>query len=125
MGRKELEAQLRELRKTAGAKPISKMKVTDISAEIERLKVSREETPAVRAVGGSTHSKRLESAVETVREAKESEFPVRPTKSAKAEVKNGVVGRGVAKKATPPKMSKVSKASLKKMLDELSESDEE
>ena len=124
MGRKELEAQLRELRKTAGAKPISKMKVTDISAEIERLKVSREETPAVRAVGGSTHSKRLESAVETVREAKESEFPVRPTKSAKAEVKN-VVSKGVAKKATPPKVSKVSKASLKKMLDELSESDEE
>lgn len=128
MGRKELEAELRELRATKGAKPISKMKMTDIATEIERLKVVREETPAVRAVSSSTPSKRSESSVENVKEAKAKEFPTRPTKQAKAEAKEIVASKrgGVSKKATPPSQSKkVSKAELMKMLGEMSDSDVE
>lgn len=119
MGRKELEEQLRELRKTAGAKPISKMKITDISVEIERLKNRREDTPASRTVPSAPH-KMSESAVESVKEAKASEFPVRPSKSAKAEAKNVVASKG-SKKVAPP--SKVSKKTLKQMVEELSDSE--
>lgn len=120
MGRKEMEAELRELRKASSAnKPISKLRLTDISVEIERLKNRREDTPASRAVRSAPH-KMSESAVESVKEAKESEFPVRPSKQAKSEAKNVVSSKGG--KATPSK-SKVTKESLKKMLEELSDSE--
>lgn len=69
--------ELRDLRKTTGQRPISRMKRDDISREIERLKVSREETPAVAAVP-SAPLKKSKSAVESVKEAKRAEFPVVP-----------------------------------------------
>lgn len=69
--------ELRELRKTTGHRPISKMKKEDISREIERLKVNREETPAVAAVP-SAPPKKSKSAVESIKEAKKAEFPVAP-----------------------------------------------
>jgi hypothetical protein len=69
MAVKELRDELRTLRKES-VKPISKMKLKDISAEIEKLKVSREETPPVASTtgGGLKQSKK---AVESVKEAVE------------------------------------------------------
>ena len=64
MAVKELRDELRTLRKES-VKPISKMKMNDISAEIERLRVSREETPPV----ASTISGKSKKAVESVKEA--------------------------------------------------------
>ena len=121
MGRKELEEELRELRKTAGSKPISKMKAVDISAEIERMKGKLQTTPNLVSTRASP-SKAQESSVESIQEAREQEFPVRPKASAG---KKSVAPKkgGVAKKSTPP--SKVSKKALMKMLDEISDSDEE
>jgi len=77
MGLKEMRDELRELRKTTGQRPISRMKKEDISREIERLKVGREETPAVAAVP-SAPLKKSKSAVQNVKEAKKAEFPVVP-----------------------------------------------
>ena len=123
MGRKELEDQLRELRKAEGAKPISKMKAVDISAEIERLKNRVATTPASR-INPERPTPRKDSAVETIQEARESEYPTKPSKQSKSEVKSVAPKKGgVAKKGTPP--SKVSKKALMKMLDEISDSDEE
>lgn len=69
--------ELRELRKSTGHRPISKMKKEDISREIERLKVGREETPAVASVPSAPLKKSV-SAVENIKEAKRAQFPVKP-----------------------------------------------
>jgi hypothetical protein len=116
MGRKELEDQLRELRKAEGAKPISKMKAVDISAEIERLKNRVETVPASRQ-NPERATPHRDSAVESIQEAKASEFPVKPRKS---------VAKSVApKKAAPAVKAKgMTKAQLMKMLSEVSDSDE-
>jgi hypothetical protein len=53
------------------------MKKEDISREIERLKVGREETPAVAATP-SAPLKKSKSAVESIKEAKRAEFPMMP-----------------------------------------------
>jgi hypothetical protein len=114
MGRKELEDQLRELRKAEGAKPISKMKAVDISAEIERLKNRVETVPASRQ-NPERATPHRDSAVESIQEAREKEFPVRPVK-VKAEKKSVA-----PKKAAPAAKSSVSKAQLMKMLSEVSD----
>ena len=49
----------------------------DFSAKINYLRVKREETPAIRAVP-SAPVKVLKSASESLKEAKASEFPVKP-----------------------------------------------
>jgi len=74
---KDMRDELRELRKATGQRPISKMRKEDISREIERLKVGREETPAVAAVP-SAPLKKSKSAVESIKEAKRAEFPMMP-----------------------------------------------
>lgn len=94
--------ELRELRKTTGQRPISRMKKEDISKEIERLKVGREETPAVASVP-SAPLKKSKSAVENVKEAKKREFPVAPEdvktkKSMGAGKASGAVAGGEKKK---------------------------
>lgn len=101
-GVKELRDELREMRKTTGARPISKMKKEDISKEIERLKVGREETPAVAAVPSAPLKKSV-SAVENIKEAKRGQFPVKPEdvkpkKSSMAAGKRGAVADGGEKK---------------------------
>lgn len=73
---KELKDELRALRKDH-VKPVSRMKVADISAEIQKLKGHREETP-LPAATASPPIKISRAAVETIQEAKASEFPVRP-----------------------------------------------
>ena len=58
-------------------KPVSRMKKGDISSEIEKLRVGREETPAPAAVP-SAPVRKSKSAVETVKQAKAMEFPTAP-----------------------------------------------
>ena len=105
----ELRAELKALRKeSADHKPISRMKKGDISAQIEALRRGREETPAAAAVP-SASSRVSKSAVESIKKAKESEFPTKP-------------GKKMAEPAV--KKSRPSKAELLKMIGELT-SDEE
>ena len=73
MTAKEMRDELRALRKEH-VKPVSKMRVADISAEIQRLKVAREETPAVRAVPSKAPLGK--KTVETLVEAKAEMAPV-------------------------------------------------
>ena len=49
----------------------------DISAKFNYLRFKRDTTPAVASVP-SAPLKKLESAVETIKEAKRTEFPVKP-----------------------------------------------
>ena len=114
----ELRAELRELRKDK-MKPISKMKMGDVSAEIERLRMARETTPAVDAVP-SMPPKKMESAVKSVKEAKAAEFPVKPSEAMTKK------GPATAKKAVavPEKKKSAVKDKLAKML-AMMESDEE
>ena len=97
MGMKELRDELRELRKTTGHRPISKMRKDDISKEIERLRVGREETPAVASVPSAPLKKSM-SAVENIKEAKAKEFPHKPETTIKSGKTKSTtaVGRGAA-----------------------------
>ena len=137
MGVKEMRDELRALRKEAGARPISKMKKSDISSEIERLKAGREETPAVAATPSGS-KKMAKAAAESIKEAKASEFPVMPSdvkkKSGSGAVKSSApegtkkgMERKTARKAyegeDKKKGSKLHK--LMAMLDEMSDSDAE
>ena len=76
MSAKELRAELRSLRKDH-VKPVSRMPVKDVSAEIEMLKMRRNETPAVAATP-STVSRAMKSTSESIKDAKMGEFPVAP-----------------------------------------------
>ena len=121
---KELRDQLRALRKEA-VKPISKMRMGDVSAEIERLKGMRAETPAV-ASTLSPPTKKVQAASETIKEAKASEFPVKPESSApkkKATKSSTGASKGAVAVASPKKKDKMAK--LKKMLEEMSDTDTE
>ena len=114
----ELRAELRELRKDK-MKPISKMKMGDVSAEIERLRMARETTPAVDAVP-SMPPKKMESAVKSVKEAKAAEFPVKPSEAMTKK------GPATAKKAVAvPEKKKNMKDKLAKMLAMMSDEESE
>lgn len=77
---KELRDELRTLRKES-IKPVSKMGFKDISAEIERLKVSREETPPVASTtGGSLKKKEAVVAEEAVQKVKVKSIATAPKK---------------------------------------------
>jgi hypothetical protein len=115
----ELRAELRALRKEH-VKPISRMRMGDISAEIEKLKVGREETPSAAAVP-SARPRQMAPAVESVKKAKAAEFPVAPAEG----TKKGMP-RKTARKAyeeVPKKKSKADK--LMAMLAEMTDSDDE
>jgi len=77
---KSLREELRTLRKEK-VKPVSRMKKGDISAEIESMRVAREETPAAAAVPSAPVRKR-KAAVESIRQANSMEFPTAPGPSA-------------------------------------------
>ena len=49
----------------------------DITAKLDALRFARESTPAVAAVPSAPH-KKSETAVESIKKAKEAEFPVKP-----------------------------------------------
>lgn len=93
---KEMKDELRQLRKQ-NMKPVSRMKVADISAEIQKLKGHREETPAPAAVPSAPLKKSM-SAVESIKDAKMHEFPVKPNQGVTA----GPPKKG-AKVGKPPK----------------------
>jgi hypothetical protein len=119
----ELRKELKELRKEY-VKPVSKMRMGDISSEIQKLRGMREETPAVASVP-SVPPRKLKSAVETIKEAKRSEFPVAP---ADMGVKKGGERKAVKKEvaeATPEKKKNNKLEKLMKMLESMSDSDEE
>ena len=114
----EMRKQLRELRKDH-VKPVSRMKKSDIATEIERLREKRETTAPVASVRGAG-VKKSEAAVESIKKAKASEFPVKPSK------KEATASKAEAPKAKGEKTpkAKMSKAQMMAMLQEMS-SDEE
>jgi hypothetical protein len=121
---KQLRDELRELRKDA-VKPVSKMRMSDISVEIERLKKMRETTPAAAAVP-SVPTKQMKPTVSSLKEAKELEFPVAPDAGVK---KSGAAPKAKAKKeaavAAPEEKKKMSmKDKMAKMLAMMDEGDE-
>ena len=107
MGLKEMRDELRELRKSSGQRPISRMKKSDIASEIERLKVHREETPAPAAVPSAPLKKSV-AAVENIKEAKRSQFPVKP-EDAKPKKSAPVKGEAVEKKKGVSKKDMLAK----------------
>ena len=118
--RKELMDELRALRKDK-VKPISKMRMGDISAEIEKLKVGREETPAVASVPSAPLKKSM-SAVETIKEAKASMFPVKPAGAKKSSMD---AGKSSAKEEKKSAGGDKKKSKLEKLLAMMESSDEE
>lgn len=136
-GVSDLRKELKELRKASKAHTaVSRMKKEDISAEIQRLKGYREETPAVAAVPSAPHRKQ-ETELHSIKEAKVKEFPLKPAKLDKARDVATKVAKGgdkmahvrAAKKATKkdeaPKdtmsKKKLTKAHLLKMMEALSD----
>lgn len=114
MDLKSLRDELRALRKEK-VKPVSRMKKADISAELERLKVARETTPAPAAVP-SAPMKKSKAAVESIKEAKAAQFPVAP---ADAKTK-----KSVAKSAPGEEKKKSKKDILAEMMKMMAEADE-
>lgn len=110
---KNLRDELRNLRKEH-VKPVSRMRKGDISAELDRLRKGREETAAAAAVP-SAPLKKSKAAVETIKEAKSKEFPVKPTAEKSAPKK--------AAAAAPKKKSKMDR--LMAMMNQMSDTDEE
>lgn len=88
------------------------MKVADIASEIQRLKGHREETPAVAAVP-SAPLKKSKSAVESIKEAKATDFPMKPdsgiTAAPKKGAKAGKAPKDVVSTAVQKKKSKLEK----------------
>ena len=121
---KELRDELRNLRKDA-VKPISKMKKEDVAKEIEKLRGTRAETAPVAStpMGPIKASK---SAVESVKEAKRSEFPVQPAgeekkKTGTKSMKKSAPASGAVADAGKQK----KKDKLAKLLAMMEETDEE
>jgi len=117
----ELRAELRALRKDK-VKPVSRMRIGDISAEIERLRGAREETPAVASVP-SAPPRKLKAAAETIKEAKRSEFPVAP--AAEMSKKGRAAPKAKVAAAPEPKKKSSKLAKLMKMMESMSDSEED
>ena len=117
----DLRKELRELRKEY-VKPVSRMRLGDISAEIEKLRANREETPAAAAVP-SASLKKSQSAVETIKEAKRMEFPQKPSAGEKK-------SRMAAGKSSAPADAKTvsgekKKSKLERLMAMMSDTDED
>jgi len=110
---KELRDELRMLRKEH-VKPVSRMRLGDVSAELQRLKGMREETPAVAAVP-SAPLKKSKAAVESIKEAKAAEFPVAPESAAP---KRGRASKTASAPAGGESKKKSKLARLMELLDD-------
>jgi hypothetical protein len=117
----ELKAELRALRKES-LKPVSRMKVADIAVEIQKLKGHREETPAAAAVP-SAPIKKSRSSVESIKDAKASEFPVKPDSGITAGPKKGAKAGKAPKDVVSATVQK-RKSKLEKLM-EMMDSDDE
>jgi hypothetical protein len=121
---KEMKDELRQLRKQ-NMKPVSRMKVADISAEIQKLKGHREETPAPAAVPSAPLKKSM-SSVESIKDAKMHEFPVKPNQGVTAGTKGAKPGKApkdnvsaaVAEEKASEQKKKSKLARLLEMMDE-------
>lgn len=121
---KELRDELRALRKDS-SKPISKMRKGDIAAEIEKLKMGREETPASAAVPSGS-LKKSQSAVESIKEAKKMEFPMKPSAGAKkSPTAAGKSGAPASKGGASSEKKKSKLDRLMDMMDNMSDTDDE
>ena len=118
---KEMRDELRMLRKES-LKPVSKMRKNDISAEIEKLRVGREETPASAAVPSASLKKSM-SSVETIKEAKKMEFPQKPSATMKKSSGGASKSSVVAKKESAGGEKKKSK--MDKLMEMMMESSDE
>jgi hypothetical protein len=121
---KEMRDELRKLRKEA-QKPVSRMRLTDVAVELERLRGKREETPSVAATPAHKAPKKMEAKIADVKEAKAAEFPTAPKEEAKKKAgKKAVVvgGSGAVGESTMKPSGKKSKLEkLLSMLDSDSE----
>ena len=121
---KTLKEELRALRK-AQMKPVSRMRVADISAEIERLKVGREETPPGASIS-SAPTRVSKSAVESIKAAKAAEFPVEPEKAAPKSKKLSAKEKvPVAKVKPAPLGAPKKKSKMDRLLEMMSDTDDE
>ena len=100
----ELRAELKAIRKEhPDHRPVSKMKKSDISELIQRMKAGREETPNVAATAALAPKT---SSVETISHAKADEFPTQveaPKKIKKVVKKVKVAEKEHHKKEMPKK----------------------
>lgn len=124
---KEMQTELRELRKaSAEHKAVSRMRKGDIAAEIQKMKGMREETPAVAAIP-SAPTKKSKAAVESIKEAKKMEFPIKPED--KAPKANPITSRMASGKSSVAAGDDASKkkdkmAKLMKLMEMMGEDDE-
>jgi len=104
---KEMRDELRELRKKHPEHmPVSKMRTADVSSMIQKLKVHREDTPAV-ALASPSGPKMYKSATESVKKAKASEFPLDMHADAPKAMK---APKAAEKKETPVVKARAEKA---------------
>ena len=103
---KDAKNLLREMRKEH-VPAVSRMHKRDVLAEIERLKVKREETPPVAATPAA-RPKKQNPMVESIKEAKAKEFPVAPESAPKSEKKSAPKKKSVEKSAPAPEPEKKS-----------------
>jgi len=116
-----MRAELRALRKEH-VKPVSRMRKGDISSELENLRRMRETTPAAAATP-SAPPKVLKSRVESVKEAKKSEFPVKPSELPKKAVAAPKPSGGKVKDVVAAKV-KMSKAKMMELIQGMASDDE-
>lgn len=115
----DMRKELREMRKET-VKPISRMKKGDIASEIQKLSGSRE-TTAPCASTPMAPAKAMKSAVESIKVAKASEFPVKPTEQKKGKAPDSMAavraakGKGKAK-AAPQAKAKSKDDKLSRLL---------
>jgi hypothetical protein len=109
----DMRKELREARKET-VKPVSRMRKGDIAAELERLSHKTDTTPLVAATPMAP-AKKAKAAVEPIAKAKESDFPVKPSKEVVAlEQKAQKAAKTADRK--PPTKDLVEK--LRKLLEE-------
>ena len=118
---KELRDELRALRKDS-VKPVSRMRISDVASEIERLKGKREDTPLVAATPAEKTPKKMSAKIADLKESKAKEFPVKPSAVSEKKEKVVVGGSGAIGETTKMKSSKKDKlAKLLSMLESDSE----
>lgn len=109
----DMRKELREARKET-VKPVSRMRKADIASELEKLRHKTETTPLVAATPMAP-AKKAKAAVEPIAKAKESEFPMKPSKEVSSLEKKAEKATAKAE-AKPPKKDLVEK--LRKLLEE-------
>lgn len=122
---KEMRDELRALRR-ATQKPISKMKKSDVSAEIERLKKAREETPLPASTAGTSAKKTAELKPKLTAEYRREFEDVKSGNKvmAKADKKEAKVAKAKIASVDAPKKKDSKMERLMAMIDEMT-SDEE